>query len=103
MKIGKIIPDKYLKSLRELFVIFISIVLAFLFDDYRENKNENNEYRKTLLNFTEELIDNIDGKRNSLDSFRVNSDNIHRGRKLERLLNLIWFESKIDNREATMA
>ncbi len=103
MKIGDIIPDKYSKSIRELFVIFISIVLAFLFDDYRENKNQNGEYKKTLVNFTDELVDDIDSRRNHLDSFRVDSDNILRGQDLERLLDLIWFESKIDNKKATMA
>lgn len=98
----KNLTNSYLKWFLELVVIFLSVVLAFFFDDYRENKNENSEYKKTLLNFTEELIDDIDGRRNDLDSFRVASNNIHRGRQLERLLNLLWFESKLDKREATM-
>jgi len=101
MKFTDLVTEKYSRSIRELIVLFISIVLAFLFEDYRENKNENNAYKKTLVDFTEELIDDMEQRRIMVDSFRVKSG--FSGRQQEDVLDLIWFESKLDSKTATMA
>jgi len=39
----------------EFVLIFSSVVLAFYFEDYRENRRDEEEYRKALLNFREDL------------------------------------------------
>jgi hypothetical protein len=101
MNIFNLIRQSYIKFIRELFIIFISIVLAFLFDDYREFKNEKSSYKETLANFRDELLSDLNGS--ALDSFRISTDNSTRGWKFERLLNLLWLDSLIDAKKATMA
>lgn len=101
MKYPKLTSANLLKFLRELTIIFISIVLAFLFDDYREHRNQIEDYRETLLNFQEEVLGTINQK-SHIDSLRVASDSYNQGREFERLLNILWLDSLIDVRRAKL-
>ena len=76
---------RYARHLRELFVIFLSIVLAFFFEDYRETKNEKSQYLETLAAFRLELIGEIESKRTVVDSFRIAGDVSTRGEDFARL------------------
>ena len=102
MKAYSIISNTYFKLLLELVIIFLSVVLAFFFDDYRESKNEESQYKKDLLTFRQAIVGEIGDRGAKLDSFYVTSDLPYRGAKLKRLLNLIWFDSLIDHRKAKL-
>jgi len=97
-----LIPKEYLKLLAELVVIFLSVVLAFFFDDYREKRSQREQYKSDLTTFNSELLEVIGNIHGRLDSFRVSSDP-YRGSKLYELLDLVWLDSLVDQRKATMA
>lgn len=94
---------RHARHLRELFVIFLSIVLAFFFEDYREAKNEKSQYLETLAAFRLELIGELESKRNVVDSFRIARDIPYRGEDFARLQVLNWLDTLITSRQATMA
>lgn len=91
-----------MRSLAELLVIFLSVVLAFFFDDYRESKNEEAQYKSDLTIFRLELIAEITDIKISLDSFHVYNDESYQGKLYKQLLKQIWLDSLIKIRKATM-
>ena len=91
-----------MRSLAELLVIFLSVVLAFFFDDYRESKNEEAQYKSDLTIFRLELIAEITDIKISLDSFHVYNDESYQGKLYKQLLKQTWLDSLIEIRKATM-
>ena len=83
-------------------MIFVSVVLAFLFEDFRESKNEKTHYRADLSTFKKELVGQIDNMGVKLDTFQTKDDLAYRGAKVKRLVNLMWFDSLLSNRTASM-
>src|SRR5690242_1275873 len=71
--------DFIIKLLVEAVLIFISVLLAFWADSYRESRNEKENYINTLILFRAELYDNVrrfrDTYDSTLDKFR-NSEKI---------------------------
>jgi hypothetical protein len=102
MKSFRTIPQGYFKLLLELVVIFLSVVLAFFFDDYREKKGETDQYKSDLLLFRRELVSEIVEMAASIDSFQVSNPRTNGGDRLKQLLNLIWIDSLIDQKRASM-
>lgn len=94
--------QQYFKLLLELLVIFLSVVLAFFFEDFRESRNEKNHYKTDLLTFKEELVGQINNISVKLDTFQIKDDLQYRGAKVKRLVNLMWFDSLISNGTASM-
>ncbi len=99
---SKINLKRYVRLIPELVVIFLSVLLAFFVDDYRESKNEETQYKSDLSTFRLELIAEINDIKISLDSFRVYKDPPYQGKLYIQLLNQIWLDSLIEKRQATM-
>ncbi|MGJ3235842.1 hypothetical protein [Marivirga sp.] len=81
------------RVLIEILIIFSSVVLAFFFEDYREEQNEISRYTQTLSAFRIELISEIQDRTNEVDSFRIDSKIT--GRQFERYLLLQGLDSLI--------
>jgi hypothetical protein len=94
--------ETYFKLLLELVVIFLSVVLAFFFDDFREARNEKIQYKTDLLTFRNELVSTVNDMSIKLDTFTVQGDIAYRGTKFKRLVNLNWFDSLLRIRKASM-
>jgi len=86
----------------EFTVIFLSVVLAFFFEDFRESRNEEQQYKESLMIFGNDLSEFVIGLRKNTDTVRIANDWANRGGYLELLLNLKWLDSLIDKKEATM-
>lgn len=102
MKYFRTMPQGYFKLLLELVVIFLSVVLAFFFDDYRDKKSMTDQYKSDLLLFRRELVSGIAEMTASIDSFQVANPRTNGGGRLKELLDLIWLDSLIDQKRATM-
>lgn len=85
----------------EILVIFSSVVLAFFFEDYREEQNEISKYTQTLSAFRDELISEIQDRTNEVDSFRIDSKIT--GRQFERYLLLQGLDSLMFAKKTTKA
>jgi hypothetical protein len=92
---------RYLRLVPELLVIFLSVLLAFFVEDYRESKNEESQYKSDLVIFRLELISEINDLNFSLDSFRVSQDDSHRGALYKQLVKQLWLDSLIRRQKAT--
>lgn len=90
------------RHLIEFAVIFLSVVLAFFFEDFRESRNEKQQYKETLMIFGEDLQGFVEGLRKDIDTVRIANDWNNRGQVFEVLLNLLWIDSLIDIKEANL-
>ena len=99
---GKINLRRYIRLLPELVVIFLSVLMAFFVDDYRESKNEEAQYKSDLSIFKLELIADMNDVKKSLDSFNVYNDASYRGKLYRQLLKQIWLDSLIKTKKATL-
>lgn len=85
----------------EFFVVFLSVVLAFFFEDFRESQNERNQYKETFILYSSELDGMVQSMRSKLDSVKV--DNLRwSGEYYQELQEYLWLDSLLDQRKATM-
>lgn len=85
----------------EFFVVFLSVVLAFFFEDFRESQNERNQYKEAFILFSSELNSTIQSVRSKLDSVKV--DNLPwSGDYYAELLEHLWLDSLLDKKQASM-
>lgn len=94
--------QEYFKLLLELVVIFLSVILAFLFDDFRESRNEKSHYKTDLLTLRNDLVGEINNVTAKIDTFQIKEDVPYRGRKLKQLIHLLWFDSLVNIKKASM-
>src|SRR6478736_6325451 len=102
MERSKIKLRRYLRLLPELVVIFLSVLMAFFVDDYRESKNEEAQYKSDLSIFRLELIAELNDIKISLDSFHVYGNETYRGKLYKQLVKHIWLDSLIKIKKATL-
>ena len=57
----------------EFIIVFLSVVLAFFFEDFRESQNERNQYKEAFILFSSELNSTIQSVRSKLDSVKVDN------------------------------
>ena len=81
---------------KEFIVIFISIVLAFLFDDLRESINERSRYKEALLLFASDLTEGMWSMKSKLDSMHLEEQSWS-GIDFKEISELDWFDSLMDN------
>lgn len=94
--------SRFLRLLAEFTVIFLSVVLAFFFEDFRESRNEKEQYIEAISMFAVDIEELIKGLYYETDSFRVTPDN-SRGHLLEKILILNWFDSLLNQKNASMS
>ena len=102
MENSRLEPKRLKRSFLEFIVIFLSVVLAFFFDDFRETKNEKEQYKEAFMILAEDINGFVVDLRKSIDTVRISTDYANRGEYLEFLLNLKWLDSLIDKEAATM-
>lgn len=83
-------------SIREFLVVFLSIVLAFLFEDLRENLNGRSEYKEVLIIFASDLSEEMYSMKAKIDSSYL-EDLPWSGSDFAELQNLHWIDSLMKN------
>lgn len=93
---------RFLRLLAEFTVIFLSVVMAFFFEDFRESRNEKEQYVEALSIFQAELDEVLWTLHFVTDSFKVSNGYLNRGGLYEKVLILNWLDSLMDQKNATM-